>query len=82
MSDCLIRQIEAAPNVDVRYRCEVGGGGGSGHLEQRLLRNRDSGETELVPAAGLFGLIGAQPLTSWPTLGDGPVRRAGEARIA
>jgi thioredoxin reductase (NADPH) len=65
MSDYLIRQIDAAPNVDVRYRCEVAGGGGSGHLEQLLLRNRDSGETEPVPAAGLFILIGAQPFTSW-----------------
>lgn len=65
MSDYLIRQIEAAPNVDVRYRCEVAGGGGSGHLEQLLLRSRDSGRTELVPAAGLFILIGAQPFTGW-----------------
>jgi thioredoxin reductase (NADPH) len=65
MSDYLIRQIEAAPNVDARYRCEVAGGGGTGHLEQLLLRNRDSGETELVPAAGLFILIGAQPFTGW-----------------
>jgi thioredoxin reductase (NADPH) len=65
MSDYLIREIEAAPNVDVRYRCEVAGGGGSGHLEHLLLRDRDSGETELVPAAGLFVLIGAQPFTSW-----------------
>jgi thioredoxin reductase (NADPH) len=65
MSHYLIRQIEAAPNVDVRYRCEVAGGGGSGHLEQLLLRDRDSGEAELVPAAGLFVLIGAQPLTGW-----------------
>jgi thioredoxin reductase (NADPH) len=65
MSDYLIRQIDAAPNVDVRYRCEVAGGGGSGHLEQLLLRNRDTGETELVPAAGLFVLIGAQPFTGW-----------------
>jgi thioredoxin reductase (NADPH) len=65
MSDYLIREIEAAPHVDVRYRCEVAGGGGSGHLEQLLLRNRDSGETELVPAAGLFVLIGAQPFTGW-----------------
>jgi thioredoxin reductase (NADPH) len=65
MSDYLIRQIDAAPNVDVRYRCEVAGGGGSGHLEQLLLRNRDSGETGLVSAAGLFVLIGAQPFTGW-----------------
>jgi thioredoxin reductase (NADPH) len=65
MSDYLIRQIEAAPNVDVRYRCEVAGGGGSGRLERLLLRNRDSGETKPVPAAGLFVLIGAQPFTGW-----------------
>ncbi len=65
MSDHLIRQIDAAPNVDVRYRCEVAGGGGSGHLEQLLLRDRDTGQTERVPAAGLFILIGAQPFTGW-----------------
>jgi thioredoxin reductase (NADPH) len=65
MSDYLIRQIEAAPNVDVRYRCEVAGGGGSGHLEQLLLRDRDTGQTEPMPAAGLFILIGAQPFTGW-----------------
>jgi thioredoxin reductase len=65
MSDYLIRQIDAAPNVNVRYRCEVAGGGGSGHLEQLLLRNRDSGETEPVPAGGLFVLIGAEPFTGW-----------------
>jgi thioredoxin reductase (NADPH) len=65
MSDYLIRQIEAAPNVEVRYRCEVAGGGGSGHLEELLLRDRDSGRTELLPAAGLFLLIGAQPFTGW-----------------
>ena len=65
MSDYLIRQIDAAPNVDVRYRCEVADGGGSGHLEQLLLRDRDTGQTERVPAAGLFILIGAQPFTGW-----------------
>jgi len=64
-SDYLIRQIQAAANVDVRYHCEVAGGGGSGHLEQLLLRDRDTGHTELVPAAGLFILIGAQPFTGW-----------------
>lgn len=65
MSDYLIRQIEAAPNVEVRYRCEVAGGGGSGHLDQLMLRDRDSGRTERVPATGLFVLIGAQPFTGW-----------------
>src|SRR4029077_11845178 len=65
MADYLIRQIDAAPNVDFQYRCEHGDVRCSGHLEQLLLRNRDSGATELLPAAGLFVLIGAQPFTSW-----------------
>jgi thioredoxin reductase (NADPH) len=65
MSDYLIRQIEAVPNVDVRYRCEVADGGGSGHLDQLLLRDRDTGQTEVLPAVGLFILIGAQPFTGW-----------------
>src|SRR5215831_2710737 len=65
MSEYLIREIGNAPNVSVRYRCEVADGGGNGHLEQLLLRDRDSGETEPVPAGGLFVLIGAQPFTSW-----------------
>jgi thioredoxin reductase (NADPH) len=39
MSDYLIRQIEASPDVDIRYQCEVAGGGGGGHLEHLLLRD-------------------------------------------
>lgn len=65
MSEYLIREIESAPNVNVRYRSEVTAGGGSGHLEHLLLRDRDSGEEEPVPAAGLFVLIGAEPFTGW-----------------
>src|SRR5215472_2806862 len=65
MSDYLIRQIDAAPNMHVRYRSEVAGGGGYGRLEHVLIRDRDSGRTESLPAAGLFILIGAQPFTGW-----------------
>ena len=54
MSDYLIREIETAPNVDVRYDTEVGGCGGAGHLEYLQ-----------VPADALFVLIGAQPMTQW-----------------
>lgn len=65
MSQYLIREIEAAPNIDVRYRTEVTGGGGHGRLEQLSLRHRDTGDTETEPADGLFVLIGAQPYTDW-----------------
>ena len=43
MSQYLIREIEAAPSIDVRYRTEVAGGGGDGRLEQLRLRHRDPG---------------------------------------
>jgi thioredoxin reductase (NADPH) len=66
MSQYLIREIEAAPNIDVRYRTEIaGGGGGDGRLEQLRLRHRDTGDTQTEPADGLFVLIGAQPFTGW-----------------
>ena len=65
MSQYLIREIEAAPNIDVRYRTEVAGGGGDGRLEQLSLRHRDTGDTQTEQADGLFVLIGAQPFTDW-----------------
>ncbi|HEX3195802.1 MAG TPA: FAD-dependent oxidoreductase [Streptosporangiaceae bacterium] len=65
MSDYLTREIGSAANVHVRYRSEVAGGGGNGRLEHLLIRDRDSGRTESLPAAGLFILIGAQPFTGW-----------------
>jgi thioredoxin reductase (NADPH) len=65
MSQYLIREIETAPNIEVRYRTEVAGGGGDGHLERLSLRDRDTGDTATEPADGLFVLIGAQPFTEW-----------------
>jgi thioredoxin reductase (NADPH) len=65
MSQYLIREIETAPNIEVRYRTEVAGGGGDGHLEQLSLRDRDTGDTATEPADRLFVLIGAQPFTEW-----------------
>jgi thioredoxin reductase (NADPH) len=65
MSEYLIREVEHAPNINVRYRSEVTGGGGEGHLENLVLTDRESGQTQSLPAAGLFILIGAQPFTGW-----------------
>jgi thioredoxin reductase (NADPH) len=64
MSHYLVRQIEATPNVDVRLRSEVVGGGGDGWLENVVVRTA-GGEEERVPARGLFLLIGARPHTDW-----------------
>jgi thioredoxin reductase (NADPH) len=65
MSEYLIREIEHAPGINVRYRSEVTGGSGGGQLEHLQITDRESGKIESLPAAGLFILIGAQPFTGW-----------------
>jgi thioredoxin reductase (NADPH) len=65
MSEYLIKQIEAAENVEVRLNTRVIDGGGEGRLERLVLENTVSGHTETVPTAALFVLIGAKPHTDW-----------------
>ncbi len=65
MSDYLIQEIKAAPNVTVRLGMEVVDGHGEGRLVSLTLRDRRSGASETVPAAALFVLIGAEPHTGW-----------------
>ncbi len=65
MSDYLVREIDATANVTVRHHTEVVGGGGDGRLTHLLLRDRTGADTETVPAAGVFVLIGAEPHTEW-----------------
>jgi thioredoxin reductase (NADPH) len=65
MSDYLVKEVEAAPNVEVRVGCQVVGGGGDGRLQYLVLREGATGEDETVTADGLFVLIGARPQTDW-----------------
>ena len=65
MSDYLIREIDAARNVNVRAFIDVVGGGGDGRLEWLDLRDRRTGEAQTVAAAAVFVLIGAWPNTNW-----------------
>ncbi|MBK8027593.1 MAG: FAD-dependent oxidoreductase [Chloroflexi bacterium] len=65
MSDYLIREIDAADNIDVRLYTEVVEGRGDGRLEGLVLRDNHSGATETVSASALFVFIGAQPHTDW-----------------
>ena len=65
MSHYLARQIEGAPNIEVRLGTEVVGGGGNGWLEHLVLRRRADGATETVQADALFLMIGAHPNTDW-----------------
>ena len=65
MSDYLIREIDATPNVGVSYHVQVAGGSGTRHLESLILQDTASGARRSVPANALFVLIGSQPRTEW-----------------
>ena len=65
MSDYLVREIDAIPNIDVKYHVQVVDAGGSDHLESLVLEDRRSGARESVPADAVFVLIGAEPHTEW-----------------
>jgi thioredoxin reductase (NADPH) len=65
MSEYLIREIESAPNISVRYRVAVTGGAGRSRLESLTLTDLESGASETVDTVALFVLIGAEPRTQW-----------------
>jgi thioredoxin reductase (NADPH) len=65
MSEYLIRAIESAPNIAVRYGVAVTGGTGQSRLEGLTLTDLESGAAEIVNAMALFVLIGAEPRTQW-----------------
>jgi thioredoxin reductase (NADPH) len=65
MSDYLTKEIEATENIEVRLNTLVVDGDGESRLERLVLEDSLSEDTETVPAAGLFVLIGAQPHTGW-----------------
>jgi thioredoxin reductase (NADPH) len=64
MSDYLVRQIEATPNVVVRLSTQVAGGRGDARLEGLTLED-GNGRQEEVLAAAVFIMIGARPHTYW-----------------
>jgi thioredoxin reductase (NADPH) len=65
MSNYLIQELAATPNVEVRYGAEVVAGVGDGLLDHVVVRDRAAGTTTTLPASGLFVLIGAAPHTEW-----------------
>jgi thioredoxin reductase (NADPH) len=65
MSDYLVREIEASPNITVRLNREIIGARGDQRLRSLILRDRNLGSTEEVPAMAAFILIGAAPRTAW-----------------
>jgi thioredoxin reductase (NADPH) len=65
MSDYLIREIGATPNIAVRLRTEVTEAHGPDHLDALTLHDRRHDRAEQVPAAALFVVIGGEPRTQW-----------------
>jgi len=65
MSDYLIRELDASPDVTVRFGTEVVGAGPGGRLDHLVLRDRADGTTTIAPADALFVFIGARPHTDW-----------------
>ena len=72
MSDYLIREIAAAPNVAVQHGVQVVDGTGADHLESLVLEDTATRGRQRVAADGLFVLIGSEPRTEW--LGDAVAR--------
>ncbi len=67
MSQYLIEQISAIPNVSVKTGTTVTAASGSGHLESITVRCDGPGgkSEETLPANSLFVFIGAVPRTDW-----------------
>jgi thioredoxin reductase (NADPH) len=65
MSDYLITQLKATPNVEVRLRTRVSGGHGEARLETLILEDARTGQRDQVPAIAVFIMIGAEPCTEW-----------------
>jgi thioredoxin reductase (NADPH) len=65
MSDYLISQIDAAPNIDVRLCTQAVDGRGTDRLEALVLEHVETGKREEVVAAAVFIMIGAEPRTEW-----------------
>jgi thioredoxin reductase (NADPH) len=65
MSDYLLKEIDAVPNVRVQWRTQIVGGGGGDSLDYLVLQDLDTDAEQRTHADGLFVLIGSEPHTEW-----------------
>jgi len=63
MSQYLIDQIAAVPNIEVRYETSITAAHGEGHLAS-VSTTGPNGDEDL-PLAAIFVFIGQQPRTDW-----------------
>jgi thioredoxin reductase (NADPH) len=65
MSQYLIDQVKATPNIQLWTHASVAEAHGETHLEEISVLCSDTGKTERVPASAMFIFIGALPRTDW-----------------
>jgi thioredoxin reductase (NADPH) len=65
MSQYLIEEIAAQPNITVRAHSQVVEACGDASLERLVIADSATGEHAIVPARALFIFIGALPRTEW-----------------
>ncbi|HLH09714.1 MAG TPA: FAD-dependent oxidoreductase [Terriglobales bacterium] len=65
MSQYLIDQIKATPNIQIWSNASVAEVHGETHLEEVSVLCSDTGKVERVPASSMFIFIGALPRTDW-----------------
>jgi thioredoxin reductase (NADPH) len=65
MSQYLIEQIRATPNIQVWANASIAEVHGNGHLEEVSVLCSDTDKVERVPASAMFIFIGALPRTDW-----------------
>jgi thioredoxin reductase (NADPH) len=65
MSDYLIQELRAAPNIAIRHHRRIAEAFGERQLKHVALRDTVTGQRELLDCHGLFILIGGRPRTGW-----------------
>ncbi|MGH9512091.1 MAG: FAD-dependent oxidoreductase [Terriglobales bacterium] len=65
MSQYLIDQVKATPNIEIWPHGSVAEAHGESHLEEISVLCSDTGKIERVPATSMFIFIGALPRTDW-----------------
>jgi thioredoxin reductase (NADPH) len=65
MSQYLINQLKATPNIQIEFNTSVVEAHGEDHLEAISIHCAETNEINKVPANALFIMIGAAPNTEW-----------------
>jgi thioredoxin reductase (NADPH) len=68
MSEYLITELRATPNIEIRLHTRIVDGHGADRLEELILETTSDAERETVQSAAVFIMIGAETRTEW--LGD------------